>query len=57
MVTIPFSQERNTTRRQYMNRLAQIMHDHAGRVGFGLGALAGCFAIVLSLLGKAFLSL
>ena len=36
-----------------MNRLGQIMHDHAGRLGFGLGVLAGCFAIVLSILGKA----
>jgi hypothetical protein len=38
-----------------MNRLAQILHDHAGRLGFGLGVLAGCFAMVLSILGKPIL--
>jgi len=36
-----------------MNKLAQIMHDPAGRLGLVLGLVGGCTTIVLSKVSKA----
>jgi hypothetical protein len=38
-----------------MNRVTQILHDPAGRLGLVLGVVGGCTAIVLSRVSKTIL--